>query len=192
MKRRALDGADYLKAMRLNIAATALTTGLLVGCSPALPAGQFGPYHRQSDHLILPTGDTLTVYRVKYWTFDSGEAPAIQLEYEPPFSVADTAAVHREARALWPYFVPYVEAQGLTGAIVTATNLHVRGLWPLAWRSHYDSFGFVAARGSDARWRFQNDSVPLPPADPSGIPRIIEPDGRPLSFDVTYPKPQSH
>src|SRR5437879_4471169 len=148
-----------LPAMGLLIA---LATGVSA-CGRQLPQSQFGVYYRQTKHLILPSGDSVKVYRVKYWIFESGP-PALQLEYEPPFAVSDTAAVHREARLLWPFFAPYVEAKGLTGGIVTATNLHVYGIWPILWTSRSKSFGFVAQKGRDGRWRFENDTVPLPAA----------------------------
>ena len=163
--------------------------GLLAACSPALPQGQFGPYSRQSKHLILPRAETLKVYRVKYWAFTSGEPPAIQLEYEPPFSVSDSAAIRREARLLWPFFVPYLEAHNVTGGIITATNLHISGVWPIAWTSHNESFGVVADKSTDGHWRFKNDTVSLPAADPSRVPHITGIDGRPLPFTFTYPAP---
>lgn len=173
--------------MRYRSVSVFALAALLGACNTSLPRGQFGPYPRQPDQLRLPGGQVLPVYRMKLWTFSDGEPPAIQLEYEPPFSVSDTAAVHREARTVWPYFVRYLEANGLTGGIVTATNLRVSGLWPIAWTSHEQSFGFVASRGSDGRWRFKGDTVPLPPADQADEPRITDPHGQPLAFSLPRP-----
>jgi hypothetical protein len=164
-----------------------LSLGVVAGCSRRLPQGQFGTYARRPEQLVLSATDTLAVYRIKLWIFNTGEPPALQLEYEPPFSVADTAAVHREARRLWPVFAPYAEARHLTAAIVTATNLHVLGLWPIAWTSHVKSFGLVATRSTDGRWYFDGDSAPLPSPDPSGIPRIMDANGRPEAFEATAP-----
>ncbi len=159
----------------------------LMGCSPALPQGQFGPYYRQSKHLVLATAETLVVYRVKYWTFQDGSLPALQLEYEAPFLVSDTAAVRREAFRLWPAFAPYAEAKGLKAAIITATNFHVSGVWPIAWTSHQDHFGLLVFKHLSGQWRLQHDSVPLPPMDKSGQPRIIEANGKPFPLDSSLP-----
>ena len=156
-------------------------------CTPSLPHGEFGPYYRRSKHLLLPTGDTLLVYQVKYWNFSSGEPPALQLEYEAPFKVSDTNAVRREAVLLWPFFEPYVEAQHLQGAIITATNLRISGLWPVAWTSRDVHFGFIIVEEEDGRWHFAQDSVTLPPGDASGIPRIIDVTGEPLPFRIPFP-----
>jgi hypothetical protein len=160
--------------------------GIVAACNPQVPEGQYGSYDRRPGHLILESGDTLTVYRVKYWTFASGDPPALQLEYEAPFSVSDTLAVHQEVRLLWPDFAPYVEAQNLTAAIITATNLRIAGVWPLAWHSQARSNGVGATRGPDGHWRIAKDTSPLPAADRSGSPHIIDIDGKPLPFHVMH------
>jgi hypothetical protein len=165
---------------------TALSHVVLVcSCSPALPQGQFGPYYRQSKHLVLAPRETLTVYRVKYWTFNDGSSPALQLEYEAAFPVSDTAAVRREARHLWPTFVPYVEHRGLRAAILTATNFRLSGVWPIAWTSHDYHFGLIAEKGPGEAWYLQHDAVPLPPSDSAPSPRIIDVNGQPVPF--TFP-----
>jgi hypothetical protein len=146
-------------------------------------------------HLLLAPTEEVTVYRVKYWSFADGTPPALQLEYEPPFSVDDTVAARREAVHLWPAFAPYLEANGLTCAIVTATNLRrsIRLLsWLPAWlpltTSYFHSFGLVAAKGPDGAWRFEGFTDPLPPAD-STVPRIQLSTGEPLTFDLGRARP---
>ena len=161
---------------------------LLLACNPTLPQGQFGPYSRTVMHLVLGPAETLTVYRVKYWTSNDGSAPALQLEYEAPFPVSDTAAVRREAIHLWPMFAPYVRGMGLSAGIITATNLRIRGLWPIAWSSQTHHFGFVVEEGSIGHWHFQHDTAQLPPPDTSGIERIIDAHGKPLPHHLPVPK----
>src|SRR5512147_1483620 len=106
------------------------------------PQGQFGAYHWTNSRLRFPDGDSLTVYRVKFWQFDDGSPPALQLEYEPPVSVADIPAIRRNLDRIWPFFQPYVEARHLSGAIVTATNLVRHGTPPLPWTATFKSYGF--------------------------------------------------
>ena len=160
---------------------------LVCACSPGLPQGQFGPYYRQSEHLVLAATDTLTVYRVKYWTFKDGSSPALQLEYEAPFAVSDTAAVRREAFQLWPRFAPYVETKHLRAAIITATNFRLSGIWPIASTSHQKHFGLIAEKGPGDEWHLQRDATALPVSDSSGVARIIDRDGKALPFDFPLP-----
>ena len=127
----------------------------------------------------------MPVSRVKHWTFADGSPPALQLEYEPPIDVADSAAVRRFARAVWPVFAPYAAAAGTPAAIITATNLRRRG-GPLAWTATLHHFGVVAHRGPGGQWRLDGDTAALPPPGlgefgrPKG-PGIFEPDGTPLA-----------
>jgi hypothetical protein len=153
------------------------------GCERAVPVSQFGACREPTQSLRLAGGDELPVYRVKHWTFANGSPPALQLEYEAPFDVADSAAARRFARALWPVFAPYAEAAGTPAAIVTATNLRRRGEGTL-WVARMRHYGLVAGRGADGRWRLDGEAVALPPAladvgGPKG-PGIFEPDGAPL------------
>src|SRR6266542_7100650 len=160
---------------------------LLWACGPALTQGQFGSYYRETKHLVVAPSNTLTVYRVRYWSFKDGSSPALQLEYEAPFAVSDTEAVRREAFRLWPAFAPYVEAKRLRAAIITATNFRISGVWPIAWTSHQNHFGLIAQKGPGDQWHLQHDTTVLPPADSSGIARIIDVDGKPLSLDFPLP-----
>jgi len=154
---------------------------LLLAASPLLaqePMGQFGPYLWHNKQLRLPSGDTVTVYRVKLWQFTDGNPPALQFEYEPPFSVTDTARVRKELVRLWPAFAPYVEALHLTGAIVTATNLKRHGRPPLPWTATFHSFGLVLQRGADGVWRPKGKSGPsLPKSLGKDVFCIFEADG---------------
>lgn len=154
----------------------------LAACEAPPHRGQFGEYGPTRLLMRLPGGDTVTVYRVKKWTFNSGEPPALQLEYALHGSIDDTAAIRRAAREIWPSFEPYARAAGVGGAILTATELTApRG--PVAV-SRNRSFGMIAVRGPDGVWRFQGDSVPLPAGDGSGTPRIQGADGKPLPFTI--------
>jgi hypothetical protein len=80
-----------------------------------------------------------------------------------------------------------VEALGLKGAIITATKLHRYGTVGL-WFVHSAHFGFLVDRDSIGIWRFTDDRTPLPPADNSAGPQIIEPTGRAMLISHTPPK----
>ena len=166
-----------------------LSSLALAGCTAPTPVGQFGPYYRSNKFLRLDNGDSITVYRVKLWQFDNGEPPALQLEYESPTPVADTAAVLAFAARLWPAFRPYVDSAHVTGAILTATNLRRRG-WGRFGTTSFQSYGLVAGRGADGVWYLAGHPGPLPQPDPSGIPRIFEATGRAIPFKIDYPTPQ--
>lgn len=158
-----------------------ITTSAIVACSPALPQGQYGPYFPKNKALHLASGEVLAVYRVKILHF-SDSTKAVQIEYEPPFAVADTEAVRREARTIWPAFAPYVESNNVEGAVITATNLHRHGIWPLAWTTTMNHYGVLVRRRANGTWYIDRDSVPLPAADLSGPPQIIDVDGNALPF----------
>jgi hypothetical protein len=165
-----------------------LLAALMLGaaCEPAPPRSQFGVYPRYTLQLRLTSGETFTVYRVKHWTFRDGAPPALQLEYEPPFSVQDTAGLRRLARQIWPAFAPYVEKLGLASAILTATNLEKHGN-SLVHTERIRSFGLIARRDSAGVWRLERDPVPLPPAETGGQPRIFGASGDPLLLNFPQP-----
>ena len=97
---------------------------IVAACGVSVPHGQYGPYvSGQEKHLRLVSGESLVIYRVKYWTFSSGEDPAMQFEYEALDSLGDTVALRRRARELWPAFAPYVEALGTLASSSTAIPL---------------------------------------------------------------------
>ena len=146
------------------------------------PTGQFGAYHWHNKQLRLPDGDTLTVYRVKLWRFSSGEPSALQIEYEPPTSVADTAAMRRLLRRVWPAFAPYVEYLHLRNAIVTATNLTRHGAPPLPWTATFHSYGFVLQTDTQGQWSVKDDlrGITLPPSLGSDVFLIYEATGAPF------------
>jgi hypothetical protein len=172
----------------------AFTAGaVLTGCVGPLtcarspnPSGQFGEYHDANLVLWLPGGDTVTVYRVKYWTFYDGEPPALQLEYASRAPTTDTEAVLAFGRTLWPAFVPYVERMRLTHAVLTATQVtDVKGGSARFVSRH--SYGVTAELDLDGMWRFQGHPEPLPTGDPSGKPRIHRPNGTPFEFLTAPP-----
>src|SRR5690349_20814671 len=118
-----------------------------VGCFPTVcgegpTMGQFGAYPSQPAVLRTPAGQEIPVYRIKYWRFDKG-APALQLEYESPVPLSDTAAVRAVAHSVWPVFVAYVDSAGLSDAILTATTLERRRVGWLR-TSRAASFGILA------------------------------------------------
>lgn len=163
--------------------ACALLGVFSLSCGPSVPQGQYGPYMPGNEkHLLLGPGQSLVVYRVKYWRFNSGDPPAMQLEYEARDSLADVPSLRETARALWPAFAPYVEACGLQSAIITATKLERIGTVGL-WKVHTRHFGLLAHRDSAQTWRLNDDGSPLPPADRSAL-RIIEPSGAPLALQA--------
>jgi len=166
-----------------------LVSFLAAGCMAPTPVGQFGPYHRSNKFLRLDSGDSITVYRVKLWQFENGEPPALQLEYESPTTVADTASVLAFASRLWPVFRPYVDSAHVGVAILTATNLQRRG-WGRFGTTSFQSYGLVASKGPDDRWYLPSHPDPLPPADQSESPRIFEPTGQALPFRIASPTPQ--
>lgn len=145
--------------------------------------GDFGPYHSKNKQLRLTSGDTLVVYRVKYWRFEDGSAPALQIEYESPASVADTNAVIEQGIRIWPVFAQYVEAAELKRAIITATNLRRRGFAGF-WRQSGEHYGLVAERDKSGDWRFEGRQGVLPPTDHPSSPKIFEASGKPMSTNV--------
>jgi hypothetical protein len=156
---------------------------MLAACfdgTPAPPAGQFGPYAAQNKLMYLANGDTLTVYRVKYWHFNDGSPPALQLEYASPLPVSDTAGLARIAMQIWPGFLPMVTSAHLGTAILTATNLEKVG-GPGAWATRTHHFGLIAVRDSVGSWRLK-DGVELPPLGGSGKFRIVEANGTPFAL----------
>lgn len=172
-----------LAAAALVLASFALACFVPVSCgTTGGPVGQFGPYADVNSTLRLPTGDTMTVYRLKYWVFSNGDAPALQLEYAAHVPVSDTDAVIGWDRAIWPSFAPYVEHLQLQHAMMTATVLTRVGLYT-RWRN----YTVVIQRDTDHVWRLRGHPEPLPAADTSDVPRIILPTGKPIFFMTTPP-----
>lgn len=164
--------------MRSRALRQLLGAALILGCEPPAHHSQFGDYRPPFKHLRFDNGDSVTVYRVKYWTFSDGESPALQLEYEPPVALSDTAALRDFARQVWPLFEPYVDSLHLTGAILTATHLEVyRG--GEAQVSRTQSFGFTAKQDTAGVWRLTDDPRPLPA--PGRLGAIVEANGAPFA-----------
>ncbi len=149
---------------------------LLAACGQSVPEGQYGSYLGPFRHLVMPDGAQLQVYRIKYWTLTNGP-PVLQLEYEAPFGITDTATGHAVARKIWPLFAPYVDNAHVSAAIITATNLerHFGGLF---WTTSARHFGVVATRDQFGVWRFLGDKVALQRPKVDQPLAIIEPDGR--------------
>jgi hypothetical protein len=151
-----------------------VVVALLSACAPLTPlscgsppdVSQFGAYEGPFKSVRLPSGDSLTVYRVKYWTFTDGSAPALQLEYQTQVSIADTVAVQSEQRRIWPVFKTYIDRAAVSNAILTATDRHYSG-GPAAHLTFMKHFGSIAVRDTHGAWRFDGDSTPLSPAVPA-------------------------
>jgi hypothetical protein len=140
-------------------------------CRRRVDVGQFGPYIEPFKLIRLPSGDTLTVYRVKYWTFTNGDPSALQLEYQTRVAIDDTAAVRTEAMRLWPVFRPYVEEAGTSTAFLTAADRHAATAGAAHLMvTHY--FGTVLSRDSVGMWRSKHGSATWP--DPLPIGGTIE------------------
>ena len=145
---------------------------LLTGCFPltcgrAPAASRFGSYPDRPGYIQVATGERFPVYRIKYWRFADSTSSALQLEYEPPVSVADTAAVRAYAHTVWPVFLPYVRAAGVRAAIVTATNLQRERSGPFS-AVHLHHFGIVVQKDSLGRWFFDGETTPAPTGRGSG------------------------
>lgn len=153
-----------------------------LSCGDAPVMGQFGAYPTKPGYLVTTKGGHLPVYRLKYWTFKDNSPPSLQLEYEPPVSVDDTAAIRSYAHAVWPAFRTYLDAAATRGAIITATNL-VKVQKGIAWTSRARSFGLIASRDSLGRWIFDGETEPLPDADTVRT-GIFQPDGSRFPTDV--------
>lgn len=153
-----------------------------LSCGEAPIVSQFGAYPREPAYLQTVMGGRFPVYRVKYWRFEDGGLPALQLEYEPPVNVADTASLRTYAREIWPAFRPYLDVAGTRAAIITATNLR-RTRYGIAWTAQFHHFGLLADADSLGRWFLRGDVDPLPAAD-SGRTGIFQPDGSRFPTEV--------
>jgi hypothetical protein len=153
-----------------------------IACGRSRPAGRYGEYFFDNKQLHLASGEAYPVYRVKYWTFQDGSVFALQLEFEPPFAISDTARLRLLAHKIWPAFGPYVEGLQLNAAILTATNLRRRGPRH-AWTATMRHFGFTVRRDSTGQWRLDGHSDPLPSVELDGPPRVLEATGQPLTVD---------
>lgn len=136
---------------------------------------------RESDYLVLSPGDTLVINRVRRLEFGETSTSALQLEYEAPFSVSDTAADVRMATRVWPFLLPYLNAQSLRTAVITAVNSH--SLSSPSFGSSVGvsaSFGLVAERRTGGDWYLIHIDLPLPPGDTDASPAIFQATGVPL------------
>ena len=173
--------------------AIAFLLAAAAACRQSPPMGQYGPYPKQPMHVVLNSGDTLSMYRLKVWQFRDGSPPAVQLEYEPPFSVADTAAVRTEAHRIWPVMAPYVEKNGFTAAVITATNLKVGGS-SAANVVSAQSYGHTLTQSAGGRWRMVGESSDMPPSEGAGPGQLLTAGGDPLPvlMPKTTPPSPSH
>lgn len=172
--------AKRLRIMKAIHWLPALT--LFAAACSVQPQSQFGSYSTKNGTIHLADGSSLTVYRVKRWDFADGSAPALQLEYEPPVSLGDTAAVRRAAERIWPAFEPYVNGHGVKVGILTATRLKQFGGLPFGPLTTMHHFGLIAEKDSADVWHFKGHPSPLPSGDSSQSGRIIDADGTVLPF----------
>jgi hypothetical protein len=73
----------------------------LLGCGTPDAVGDYGQYHIANQWIRLGSGDSLRVFRLKYWVFTDGSKPAVQLEYSSPSGVADSAAAFPLMERIW-------------------------------------------------------------------------------------------
>lgn len=135
-------------------------SGAALSCGVAEPMGQFGNYRRTHQYIHLAGGDSLKVFRVKYWVFDY-DPPAMQLEYSSPTHVADSASSFALAGRIWTAFEPYAEATGVRRVILTETVLDTVSIPPLM-TSKTAHYGVILARDSGETWRFKDSGKALP------------------------------
>lgn len=156
-------------------------TGIgISACPSSIPPGM--SVYSHPGHLILQSGDTLKVYRVSYVTYIDKGPDAVAFEYEAPFPIDDPREVIKEAKSVWPYAAPYVEAQNVGHAVLVLSNYQVTRYLPWRPQIHVKSFPLVVSRGTDGRWRMAIDSAsPLPAVD-AEHPHVIDQDGTPLPF----------
>jgi hypothetical protein len=152
--------ALFRRALILAFSCAALS------CGAAEPMGQFGNYPRTHQYIHLAGGDSLKVFRVKYWVFDY-DSPAIQIEYSSPTHVADSASSYALAGRIWTAFEPYVDATGVRKVILTETVLDTVNIPPLM-TSLTKHFGVILSRDSSETWRFRDSGKALPARSLSG------------------------
>lgn len=147
-----------------------LLLGLASACSPlspsscgtGVPLSQYGAYAPPFKRLQLPDGSSLTVYRVKHWTFTEDSATALQLEFQTLVPITDTLALRSQAATVWPVFARYVEQLGVSHALLTATDLRPdRG--SVVSTGTIRSFGIMLVRDSAGVWRYRAGGQLLPP-----------------------------
>jgi hypothetical protein len=135
-----------------------------------VPSGEYGTYEGPFLLATLPSGDTLTVYRVKTWTLTEG-GHALQLEFQTRVPITDTSALRMQFARVWSVFAPYAEESGAQSAILTATDLRLSALGTAASFSR-SSFGFIVSRDSSGVWRADDGTflpVPVVPQNGAGI-----------------------
>lgn len=152
----------------------------LLACSSPDPVGRYGQYGDHTQRLVLDSGDSLKVLRVKLWTFKDGTSPALQLEYEATGAVIDSSHAFTFAKKIWPAFAPYVQAVEVRNAIITATVLDIRHA-PLVQTSLMQHFGIVLMQNSNGYWHFRGHPDSLPPLGLSTRKRLTSRNGVPLS-----------
>jgi len=168
--------------MRVAVCTLTLTLVLTTACGSGVPVGQFGPYDGPSASIHLPTGEAVTVYRLKYWVPPYWKGPAVQLEYKAPSGVSDTFGVHQMGRLLWPALAPYVRSIGVNNAFITATDIHTRIKIGPIWSGRIKYFTLGIERDSGGGWWVLGDPVPLlPPAQVAPL-SILDQGGRPVSL----------
>ena len=165
---------------RIGLLLVLLCSGCFpIMCGRTVPVGRFGSYRPPHLRARLPGGDTLTVYRVRLWTFQDDSPPSLQVEYESPIPVGDTMAVARINRRLLPVVVPYAEELGIPGIILTATNFrYEKRRFAPKWR--LDHYSAVAHRPHAGLWMLGADSITMRAVEVKHGSGIFRQDGQPL------------
>lgn len=114
-------------------------------------------------HLVLPSGDSVRILLVSQRTFSDGSPSALQVVYHSEEVESDTIVLRRQAKEVWTAFRPAVESQGLAAAVLTAEFSHSPiGVGSASVRTG-TRYGFVVRKHQDGQWRFDGDTMSLPP-----------------------------
>jgi hypothetical protein len=158
----------------------ALVILALLGCGTPDAMGQYGQYHITNRWIHLRAGDSLKVFRVKYWVFTDGSKPAVQLEYASPTGTADSVTAFSLLERIWPAFAPYVEKADLDKAIITETVLDTLNVSPVKL-SGTRHFGIVVIHDADGVWRVKLSGRALAPASTTETLGLTDINGVPMS-----------
>jgi hypothetical protein len=160
--------------------ALCIGSGLLtLACGEPNHPSQFGHYPAKPTLAILPSGDTLFLYRIRYWQLDGRPTPSLHIEFESPWSLGDTGSVRKHLDETWKYFSPYADSLGLTTGILTATVID-RGHRLFVPTTVFRHFGAVFDTASFGGWR-DDDVLVVTRRDPGRV-TFIAPDGSTRAF----------
>ena len=155
----------------------ALATAAVLGAMACRPEVGRTTVYRATKLLRYGDGDTVTVYRVKYWLPRDGSPPFLEIDFAA--QSMEAPSLRAFARRSWPAIAPYALAFGISGVLLTETYVAdsgvVSGVGPASRGPE-----LILRQRSDGLWYLEGDSEVLPPADTTGVPHIFEADGTPM------------